>query len=293
MALYYSACIQGILWSLMGMGLYISFRILGFADLTSEASFTLGAGVAAILIQSGYSPLLATLLAIGAGMLAGLVTGWLTTFLAIPGLLASIITMTGLYSVSLRVMGQPNLSLRGSETLFSLMEQVVASSDLARLVLGLVFALVVVAMLSLLFKTDLGQALVATGDNWIMADSLGINTHRMLRLALMLSNGLIALSGALVAQDNGFADIQLGNGTVVIAFSAIVIGEVIFRQQLSLTKRLMTVVLGAIIYRLILVAVLQLGFNANDFRFLSAFVLVLFLAGPNLIKRYFRQKGGY
>lgn len=293
MALYYSACIQGILWSLMGMGLYISFRILGFADLTSEASFTLGAGVAAILIQSGYSPLLATLLAIGAGMLAGLVTGWLTTFLAIPGLLASIITMTGLYSVSLRVMGQPNLSLRGSETLFSLMEQLIPSSDLARLVLGLVFALVVVAMLSLLFKTDLGQALVATGDNRIMADSLGINTHRMLRLALMLSNGLIALSGALVAQDNGFADIQLGNGTVVIAFSAIVIGEVIFRQQLSLTKRLMTVVLGAIIYRLILVAVLQLGFNANDFRFLSAFVLVLFLAGPNLIKRYFRQKGGY
>ncbi|OFL66875.1 branched-chain amino acid ABC transporter permease [Facklamia sp. HMSC062C11] len=293
MALYYSACIQGILWSLMGMGLYISFRILGFADLTSEASFTLGAGVAAILIQSGYSPLLATLLAIGAGMLAGLVTGWLTTFLAIPGLLASIITMTGLYSVSLRVMGQPNLSLRGSDTLFSLMEQVVASSDLARLVLGLVFALLVVAMLSLLFKTDLGQALVATGDNRIMADSLGINTHRMLRLALMLSNGLIALSGALVAQDNGFADIQLGNGTVVIAFSAIVIGEVIFRQQLSLTKRLMTVVLGAVIYRLILVAVLQLGFNANDFRFLSAFVLVLFLAGPNLIKRYFRQKGGY
>lgn len=293
MALYYSACIQGILWSLMGMGLYISFRILGFADLTSEASFTLGAGVAAILIQSGYSPLLATLLAIGAGMLAGLVTGWLTTFLAIPGLLASIITMTGLYSVSLRVMGQPNLSLRGSETLFSLMEQLIPSSDLARLFLGLVFALVVVAMLSLLFKTDLGQALVATGDNWIMADSLGINTHRMLRLALMLSNGLIALSGALVAQDNGFADIQLGNGTVVIAFSAIVIGEVIFRQQLSLTKRLMTVVLGAVIYRLILVAVLQLGFNANDFRFLSAFVLVLFLAGPNLIKRYFRQKGGY
>ncbi|EKB56343.1 ABC transporter permease [Facklamia hominis] len=293
MALYYSACIQGILWSLMGMGLYISFRILGFADLTSEASFTLGAGVAAILIQSGYSPLLATLLAIGAGMLAGLVTGWLTTFLAIPGLLASIITMTGLYSVSLRVMGQPNLSLRGSETLFSLMEQLIPSSDLARLVLGLIFVLLVVAMLSLLFKMDLGQALVATGDNRIMADSLGINTHRMLRLALMLSNGLIALSGALVAQDNGFADIQLGNGTVVIAFSAIVIGEVIFRQQLSLTKRLMTVVLGAVIYRLILVAVLQLGFNANDFRFLSAFVLVLFLAGPNLIKRYFRQKGGY
>ena len=293
MALYYSACIQGVLWSLMGMGLYISFRILGFADLTSEASFTLGAGVAAILIQSGYSPLLATLLAIGAGMLAGLVTGWLTTFLAIPGLLASIITMTGLYSVSLRVMGQPNLSLRGSETLFSLMEQLIPSSDLARLVLGLIFALVVVAMLSLLFKTDLGQALVATGDNRIMADSLGINTHRMLRLALMLSNGLIALSGALVAQDNGFADIQLGNGTVVIAFSAIVIGEVIFRQQLSLTKRLMTVVLGAVVYRLILVAVLQLGFNANDFRFLSAFVLVLFLAGPNLIKRYFRQKRGY
>lgn len=293
MALYYSACIQGILWSLMGMGLYISFRILGFADLTSEASFTLGAGVAAILIQSGYSPLLATLLAIGAGMLAGLVTGWLTTFLAIPGLLASIITMTGLYSVSLRVMGQPNLSLRGSETLFSLMEQLIPSSDLSRLVLGLIFVLLVVAMLSLLFKMDLGQALVATGDNRIMADSLGINTHRMLRLALMLSNGLIALSGALVAQDNGFADIQLGNGTVVIAFSAIVIGEVIFRQQLSLTKRLMTVVLGAVIYRLILVAVLQLGFNANDFRFLSAFVLVLFLAGPNLIKRYFRQKGGY
>lgn len=285
MTIYYSAIAQGILWGIMGLGLYISFRILGFADLTSESSFTLGAAVAATAVTMGMHPVTATLLAIVAGMLAGLVTGLLTTFFEIPGLLASIITMTGLYSVSLRVMDQPNLSFRGYETIYSIFNTVTDNSLLVRYGIGLMFVAISITLIALFFKTDLGQAIIATGDNAVMADSLGIDTARMTRFALMFANGLIGLSGALVAQDNGFADLQLGTGTVVIAFSSIVIGEVLFRRQMTLTKRFMSIIVGAIIYRLILVFVLQLGFSAGDFRLLSAAVLAIFLGSPALWRK--------
>lgn len=280
MSLYLSAVAQGILWGIMGLGLYISFRILRFADLTSEASFTMGASVAAAMTTGGFNPLVSTLGAIVAGMFAGLITGVLTTNFDIPPLLASIITLTGLYSINLRIMGNPNVSFRGSDTLFDMMGNVTDHVLTQRVSVGIIFVVISIVLLDYFFKTDIGQAVIATGDNEIMAKSLGINTPRMTRIALMFANGLIGLSGALVAQDNGFSDIQMGAGTVVVAMSSIVIGEVLFKKELKILKRLASIVIGAIIYRVILVFVLRLGFNSNDFRLLSATVLAIFLAFP-------------
>lgn len=282
MAIYFSAVAQGILWSIMGLGLYISFRILRFADLTSEASFTMGAATAATLATNGIHPVLATIVAIGSGMLAGLITGFLTTYFEIPALLASIITLTGLYSINLRIMGNPNLSFRGTDTLFDLMGNLFDTVLYARLAIGVLVVIFCILFMVFFFKTDIGQAVIATGDNEVMANSLGINTPHMIRVALMFANGLIALSGALVAQDNGFSDIQMGSGTVVVAMSSIVIGEVLLKNELTLTKRLISIIIGAIIYRLILVFVLRLGFNSNDFRLISATVLAMFLAFPSV-----------
>ena len=282
MAIYFSAVAQGILWSIMGLGLYISFRILRFADLTSEASFTMGAATAATLATNGVHPIIATLAAIGAGMLAGLITGFLTTYFDIPALLASIITLTGLYSINLRIMGNPNLSFRGTDTVFDLMRILFDNVLYARIAVGAVFVIICVIIMVFFFKTDIGQAVIATGDNEVMANSLGINTPHMIRVALMFANGLIALSGALVAQDNGFFFFFMGSGTVVVAMSSIVIGEVLIKNELTLSKRLISIIIGAVIYRLILVFVLRLGFNSNDFRLISATVLAMFLAFPSV-----------
>ena len=285
MSIYFSAVYQGILWGIMGLGLYISFRILRFADLTSEASFTLGAASAVTLITMGVNPIVATFASIITGMLAGLVTVLLTTYFDIPALLASIISLTGFYSINLRVMGSPNLSLRGFDTIYSYLSEAIESVQYQRAIVGLIVVLLVILFMTYLFKTDLGQAIIATGDNEIMAASFGIKTNTMKRLALMFANGFIALSGALVAQDNGFSDVQMGTGTVVVAMSSIVIGEVIFRKQMKLSGRFISIVVGSVIYRLIIVFVLQLGFNPNDFRLISALVLAIFLALPAISKK--------
>lgn len=281
---YLSALTQGILWGIMGIGLYISFRILRTADLTSEASFTMGAAVAVRLITSGQNPLLACLAAILAGSLAGLITGVLMTFFEIPPLLSSIITMTGLYSINLRILGKPNLSTRGSVDIFSLTSAWIQDINLNRALIGLIFVVLIIVLLTYFFQTDLGQALIATGDNEVMANSLGIKANTMKRLGLMMANGIIALSGALVAQDNSFADISMGTGTVVVAFASIVIGEVLMKN-LRLPARLIMVVVGSMIYRMILVFVLNLGFDPTDFRLVSALVLAIFLAYPSITKK--------
>lgn len=283
--IYLSAVYQGILWGIMGLGLFISFRILRFADLTSEASFTLGAASAVTLITLGVNPVLATFASIFAGMLAGLVTGIMTTYFEIPSLLASIISFTGFYSINLRVMGSPNLSLRGFDTIYGYFSPIIQHPQNQRFTIGIAMVLLVIILMTFLFKTDLGQAIIATGDNEIMAGSFGIKTNTMKRLALMFANGLIALSGALVAQDNGFSDVQMGTGTVVVAMASIVIGEVIFRGQLKLSGRFISVVVGSVLYRLIIVFVLQLGFNPNDFKLISALVLAIFLALPAITNK--------
>lgn len=282
MTVYLSGIYQGIIWGMMGLGLFISFRILRFADLTSEASFAVGAAVAVRLITLGVNPVLATLGAILGGVVTGAVTGVLATYFEIPGLLASIITMTAFYSVNLRVMERSNLSLRGFETIYDLVPSLTEYPQEDKFVIGILFVLIVILLLVFLFKTDLGQAIIATGDNEVMAGSLGIHTPRMKRLGLMLANGIIALCGALIGQDNGFSDVNMGAGTVVVAMASIVIGEVFFFKQIKLGTRFLSIVVGSIIYRLILVFVLRQGFNANDFKLLSALVLAVFLAVPKL-----------
>lgn len=285
MYIYLSAIYQGMLWGIMGIGLYISFRILNYTDLTSEASFTIGAASVAVMIHSGVHPVLATFLSIIFGMLAGLVTGILTTYFEIPSLLASIITLTAMYSINLRIMGTPNLSFRGTETIFNYISQWIDDSFQVGVLIGLFFITICVLFLSYLFRTDFGQSMIATGDNSTMAESIGINTPAMIRFALMLANGIIALSGALVAQDNSFSDVQMGAGTVVSALASIVIGEIIIRKAIPVIGRLLTVVMGAIIYRIILVFALQLGFNSQDFKLVSAMILAIFLAFPAIKKK--------
>ncbi|UUX34443.1 ABC transporter permease [Fundicoccus culcitae] len=296
MQLYYNAVFDGILYSIMALGLYITFRILRFADLTTEASFTLGAAVAVSLISQGTNPIIASLLAIVGGMLAGLITGILMTYFEIPSLLSSIITLTGLYSVNLRVMQRPNINLRGFDTVFSYLDSWVENPSNRVLIVGLLVVTICILLLASFFKTDLGQAMIATGDNEIMAKSIGINSSRMKILALMLANGLIGFCGAFIAQNNGFADVTMGNGVVVIAMSSIVIGEVMFKN-LSLTFRLVSIVIGSIIYQLIIVFVLQLGLHPTDFRLISALVMAIFLAFPTVKNKFNtyrnqKRKGG-
>lgn len=283
MSNYLFAISEGLLWAIMGLGLYISFRILRFADLTSEASFTIGsATTAALMTQYHIQPLVACLIAMVVGAFVGWITGALTTFLRIPGILASIITMTGLYSINLRIMQAPNLSYRSVDTIFDKLNQIGMQPLLANFIVGFIAVIVIILFLSWLFKTDFGQAIIATGDNETMALSLGIRIRQMHRFALMISNSIIALSGALVSQQTGFSDISLGTGTVVIAMSAIVIGEVVLSGDLKLSTRLITIVLGAAIYRLILTLVLRIGLNPNDFKMISALILALFLGLPHI-----------
>ncbi len=291
MGIYYSAIAQGLLYSLMGIGLYITFRILNFADLTSEASFAVGAAVAVKTLTLGLHPVLSLITAFVAGMLTGLVTGLLMTYFEIPSLLAGIITLTAFYSINLRIMERANLSLRQVKTLYDLLANLLADSTSRIFLVGIILTLIVILLLGYFFKTDLGQSMVASGDNEVMAHSLGISVKLMKCLALMASNGIIAMSGALIAQQNGYADVDMGTGTVIIALSSIIIGEMLFKQ-LTLTMRLGAIVLGSVLYRLLLVAVLKLGFLPSDFRLISALVLAIFLALPAMRKKLQAKKLG-
>ncbi|WP_279021010.1 ABC transporter permease [Lactobacillus taiwanensis] len=283
MNLIVSAIGQGLLWALLGLGLYLTFRILNFADMTVEGTFPLGAAVAVANISQGMSPYLATFLALLAGMAAGLVTGLLYTKGKIPILLAGILTMTAIYSINLRIMGGSNISLIGKKTLLNNEFLEKLPQYFNSVVLGIVVVIVITGILIFFLNTDFGQAFIATGDNPSMAKSLGIYTDFMVIIGLMLSNGIVALCGALIAQNNGYADINMGIGTIVIALASIIIGEVAF-GELTLNQRLVAVTLGSIIYRLILLAVLQLGFSANDLNLISSIVLALCMMLPQLEK---------
>ena len=282
MNLIVSAIGQGLLWALLGLGLYLTFRILNFADMTVEGTFPLGAAVAVANLAHGMSPYLATFLALLAGMIAGLVTGLLYTKGKIPILLAGILTMTAIYSINLRIMGGSNISLIGKKTLLNNEFLKSLPQYFNSVVLG-VIVVVIIGILVFFLNTDFGQAFIATGDNPKMAKSLGIYTDSMIIIGLMLSNGIVALCGALIAQNNGYADINMGIGTIVIALASIIIGEVAF-GELTLNQRLVAVTLGSIIYRLILLAVLQLGFSANDLNLISSIVLALCMMLPQLEK---------
>ncbi|TFJ73899.1 ABC transporter permease [Carnobacterium maltaromaticum] len=276
-----SSVSQGLLWSIMAIGVYLTYRILDIADLTAEASFPLGAAICASQIVAGMSPVLATLLGLVGGMAAGLVSGLLHTKLKIPALLTGILTMTALYSINLRIMGQANVSLLGKETVMRMLTTMGMDSQMAVLAVGGIFVAIVIIFLYLFFSTEIGLAIHATGDNNEMSEANGINTDTMKIMGYMISNGLIALSGALMAQNNGYADISMGVGTIVIGLASIIISEVIF-NNVSFVKRLFVIIIGSIIYRLIIAGVLELGVAPTDLKLFSAIILTICLASPLL-----------
>ena len=282
MNLLISAIGQGLILATLGFGLFLTFRILDFPDMTVEGTFPLGAATAVTLISSGVSPIIATIGAALVGSLAGLVTGVLYTKGKIPILLAGILTMTAAYSVNLRIMGQANRSLLGKNSLFSYDFLHVLPRNFPVIVIGLIVIVLLTIFLARFLKTELGQSFIVTGDNPKMARSLGINTDNMTILGLMIANGLIGLGGALVAQNNGFADVNMGVGTIVVALASIIIGEVVFTDTLTLTERLITIIIGSIFYRFVLVVVLYIGFNADDLKLVSAIILGLALMLPGI-----------
>ncbi|MCC9083318.1 ABC transporter permease [Enterococcus faecium] len=284
LSLFLSSASQGVLWALLAIGVYVTFRILDIADLTAEGSFPLGAGIAAVSITNGYHPLTACLL----GFLGVRQQGLFRTAshkIENSALLAGIITMTGLYSVTSRVMGAPNISLLGQPTIFHWVESFGITKDNAVLIVGLLFALIVVCLLVLFLRTETGLAIRATGDNLAMSEANGINTDNMKIIGYMISNGCIALSGSLLAQNNGFADLNSGIGTIVIGLASIIIAEVLLRNQ-PLFLRLLTVVLGAVIYRFILALVFELNVEPSDSKLASAFVLVICLSFPQIQQKF-------
>ena len=248
MNLIVSAIGQGLLWALLGLALYLTFRILDFCDMTVEGTFPLGAATAVTAISHGMNPYLATLLAVITGMAAGLVTGLLYTKGKIPSLLAGILTMTAAYSVNLRIMGKSNISLLGQQTIFSSQFLKSLPQYFDSVFVGLIAVVIITLLLVFFLDTDYGQAFIVTGDNLTMARSLGIKTDTMIIVGLMISNGMVGLCGALIAQNNGYADINMGIGTIVIALASIIIGEVAF-GELTLSQRLMAVSLATRILR--------------------------------------------
>ena len=289
MSLITSTIGQGLLWGILALGLFLTFRILNFPDMTVEGTFPFGAAICISALVHGVNPIIATILSFLGGMLTGLITGLLYTKGKIPVLLAGILTMTGIYSVNLRILGKANVGLLNKATLLNEKFLQRLPDNFPTIVVGLLFAIFIILLLARFLNPDLGQAFIATGDNEKMAQSLGINTDNMKILGLMLSNGLIGLSGGLLGQNGGYADVNIGIGTMVIGLAAIIIGEVVY-GNLSLTARLIAVVIGSIIYRLILLLVLQLGFSTNDFKLISAIILAICMMLPLFEKKFHTRK---
>ena len=277
---------QGVLWGLMTLGVYITFKILNFADMTVDGSFALGGAVSAILIVKGMNPWLSLIPAILTGMVAGGITGILHTKIKIPEILAGILTMIALYSINIRIMGQANTSLLGESTVISILNGMIgASTNTLALVIGVIVSIIVIAILYWFFGTEVGSALRATGNNEYMVRALGANTDVMKIIGLMLGNGLVALSGAFVAQSQGYADVGMGQGTIVIGLASIIIGEVVFGNRFNFAYKLGAVVGGSIIYRIFFAVVLQLGMKSTDLKLLTAIIVAFALAMPVVSKK--------
>ncbi|MGT2949733.1 ABC transporter permease [Streptococcus cuniculi] len=285
MDLILSSISQGLLWSVMAIGVYLTFRILDIADLTAEGAYPLGAAVCATGIVNGVNPLLATLLAFVGGMFAGLISGLLHTKMKIPALLTGIVTLTGLYSINLKILGKANVALLRQQTLVTQLQKMGLTKTYAVLIIGAVFVTVVIVLLTLLLNTQVGLALRSTGDNIPMSEANGINVDNMKIYGYMLSNGLIALCGALLTQNNGYADLNSGTGTIVIGLASVIIAEVILRN-LRIGWRLASIVIGSVVYRLIILAILEIpGMDADLVKLFSATLLAVVLFVPELQKK--------
>jgi len=294
------AASQGILWGIMALGVFITFKVLDFPDLTVDGSFALGGAVGAVLVSNNAEPLVALAAAFIAGSFAGAATALLHTKLKIPGILAGILTMIALYSVNIRIMGKANIPLLGVTTLMSRVAELTgADKTLSSLISGVSFSAAIIALLYWFFGTELGSVIRATGTNEQMIRAQGVNTENMKLIGLALANGLTALSGALVAQSQGYADVGMGVGAIVIGLASIIIGDVIFGHRIAFWYTLAGVVLGSVTYRIIIALVLQLGMKSTDLKLLTACLVALSLAIPVVKANYMqkkrlkmRQKGG-
>ena len=291
MSLITSTVWQGLLWSILALGVFLTYRVLDIADLTVEGSYPLGAAVAISYIAGGGSPIVAILLAFVAAAIAGAVTGLLHTKLQIPALLAGILTMIGLYSINLRVMGgKSNISILRMDNVYTFFENFGLDKNMIILVCGLVFVVVIIAFLYWFFGTEIGAAIRATGSNKQMIRAQGINTDIITIICLMLGNGLIGIAGALIGQSQSFADAGMGTGTIVIGLASIIIGEVLFGMR-NFMNWLLAIVGGSIAYRFVVAIVLQLGFNQNDMKLLTAIIVAVALAMPLIKAKISKIKG--
>jgi len=290
---------QGMIWGVMALGVYITFRLLDFADLTVDGSIATGAAVSVMLIRAGVSPIATLPIAFLAGALAGMVTGLLNTALGIPGILASILTQISLYSINLNIMGKANQPVSVDNYPLVVSLRYVTDGSVSRLLffLGMiVFLLALIAVMYWYFGTEQGHAIRATGCNSNMARAQGINTNFIKVLALMISNGLVGLCGALYGQFQGASDVNMGRGAIVIGLAAVIIGEVLFgkfasKRKLAFAFTLASVILGAVIYYMVYQFVLWLKMPSEDMKLFSAIVVAIFLAIPYLKEKKTLRKG--
>lgn len=289
---------QGLIWGVMALGVYITYRLLDFADLTVDGSLATGGAVAVMLIRGGIHPALALIVAFLAGMLAGMATGLLHTVLGIPGILSSILTQISLYSVNLGIMGKSNQAVNVDNYPLVVSLRYVTAGGTTRLFFfgGLILGcLALIAVLYWFFGTELGGAIRTTGCNENMARAQGINTNFIKVLALMISNGLVGLCGGLYAQYQGSADVNMGRGAIVIGLAAVIIGEVLFgklasKSRFSFALTLVSVIIGAIIYYIAIALVLWLKMPQDYMKLFSAIVVAIFLAIPYLKEKYGRKR---
>lgn len=280
----------GLIWSLLALGIFVSFKVLDYADMTCESSFALGGATCATMIINGFDPFVALICGSLASFLAGIVTGLLHVKLKIPALLSGIITMIGLYSINLRVMmNKANLSLINQDTIFSLINLNLSIPQYGRIIISLIIVLVIFFVMYYFFGTEIGMSLRATGMNMNMAKASGINTSVMIVLGLGISNGLIGLGGGLLTQSQGFADINMGKGVIIIGLAAIIVGEVIFGKR-SFKNRLISTILGTFLYYILLGIAMRLGLDPNDLKLLSAILIIIILASPLLKKQLLSNK---
>jgi putative ABC transport system permease protein len=281
---------QGLVYGIMVLGVYLTFRVLDFPDLTVDGSLPLGAAVSAVAITHGLDPFFSLVLAALAGFAAGAVTALLYTKLKILHLLASILTMIALYSINIRIMDGPNISLLGVDTVLDpLMSLGVAGFVVAPIIYG-VFALCITAVIIWFLHTELGQAMLATGDNPQMITSLGVNTHHIIILGVGLSNALVAVSGALVAQNQGASDVNMGIGTIIAGLASVILGETVFGKS-GVARACIAVLLGSVLYRLAIALALGLKLGAfavtpSDLNLITAVLVVVALMAPNIKSRF-------
>ena len=281
------AVAQGFVWGILALGVFVTYKLLDYADLTVDSSLCTGGAVAAVCITAGMNCYLALIFAILAGMAAGLITGVLHTVLGIPAILSGILTQLALYSVNMRIMGLTS-NIAVSRTEYSL---VLTSAEMTTaLLIGAVFVAAVIAVLYWFFGTELGCSIRATGNNEHMSRAQGINTNTMKVLGLVISNGLVGLAGGILAQYQGNADINMGRGAIVIGLAAVVIGQVLFHRVKNFALRLLSTVIGSVIYFIVYTIVIWAGLSTTDLKLFSAVIVAIFLSVPYIKSTYFKKK---